>query len=266
MTLMEIIENNISEIKQVINYAEKVLRAAPEGSLRTKHSKAGTMYYRREKGETTGCYLGKKCNKQIRQLEEKLYYTELLKAAKQEEQELIKFQKKLKKLPDYQSVFLNMPRDKRHLISPYEQKPQKNDDDLIRAFNKKFVSEEIKLISQNGEHVRSKSELIIADRLKAAGVSYFYEDPLVLSEENKMECLLWHPDFRVQNIRTGKVYYWEHFGMMDNCEYCKTSQERLEIYAHYGYFPGDNLIITTESSQHGLNTEYVDCLISKYLM
>jgi len=53
--------------------------------------------------------------------------------------------------------------------------------------------------------------------------------------------------------------------MLDNKEYCEDCQIRLETYAKHGYFPGDNLIITTESSSHSLNLEYVDCLIDKYL-
>ncbi len=53
--------------------------------------------------------------------------------------------------------------------------------------------------------------------------------------------------------------------MLDNPEYCKSCQEKIEIYAKYGYFPGENLIITSESSGHGLNLEYVDCLIERFL-
>ena len=83
--------------------------------------------------------------------------------------------------------------------------------------------------------------------------------------EGLRPCLYWHPDFRVQNARTGRLYYWEHFGMLDNPDYCANSQNKLELYAKYGYFPGENLITTSESSGHGLNLDYVDCLIEKYL-
>lgn len=265
MTLNEIIESTIFEVQGVIKAAEKVNLSAPEGMLRTKHDGNEVQYFKRNKGETAGCYLGKKDTEQIRKLEEKLYYKELSDTAKQEEAYLKKIKKTLEKMKDYNSVFLSIPLEKRHLISPYEHEMPVEDEEWIRLFNKKQVSSEIKLISQNGEHVRSKSELIIADRLKTAGIPYFYEDPLILNEKDKINCLYWHPDFRVQNVRTGKQYYWEHFGMLDNPEYCKSCQEKLELYAHYGYFPGDNLIITSESSNHGLNLEYVDCLIERYL-
>lgn len=258
----------INEVEQVILFAKNVLKNAISGSLYVKRQ-GGVRYFRRKKGETSGQYLKQEDKQTIRQLEEKNYYTELLKVAEQEAVSLKKANKILESTPDYKSVFLSIPAEKRHLISPYEKHPEKTDDTIVNIFNKKPVKE-LKLITQNGEHVRSKSELIIADRLRAAGVPYFYEDPLIMADEKNSKealtpCLYWHPDFRVQNTRTGKQYYWEHFGMLDNTEYCDSCQSKLEIYAKYGYFPGENLIITSESSDHGLNLEYVDCLIKKYL-
>ena len=258
----------INEVEHVISFAKKVLQNSISGSLYVKRQ-GGVRYFERDRGETVGKYLGKGDRYTIKQLEEKAYYTQLLKVAEKEAESLEKAKRILDTMPNYKSVFLSIPLEKRHLISPYEYSP-KEKDEVVRFSNKKPVKEEIKLITQNGEHVRSKSELIIADRFMVAGVPYYYEDPLILVDEDKAKgaltpCLYWHPDFRVQNIRTGKQYYWEHFGMLDNPEYCDACQRKLEIYAKYGYFPGENLIITSESSEHGLNLEYVDCLIEKYL-
>jgi len=262
------VETTLKEVRQAISDVERQLSRLPSGALRVRHTKGTTRYYQREKGETDGKYLGKDSKDTIKALEEKAYFSELLKVAKKEEIDLKKLQVIMDNLPDYKTVFLGIPYEKRHLISPYE--PIVNaSDEIIRIFNKKKVDDSIMLITQNGEHVRSKSELIIADRLKAAGVPYFYEDPLIMAEQEHpqeiIECLYWHPDFRVQNTRTGRYYYWEHFGRLDSQDYCENCQGKLEIYAHYGYFPGENLIITTESSRHSLNLEYVDCLIDRYL-
>lgn len=264
------IEELLAEVKHVIAFAKKKIAGSPDGMLHTRDNSGTFRYYKRSSGDTCGQYLGKGREKVIKSLEEKEYYSRLLKTAVDEENTLKKIKNELENMPDYNSVFLNIPVEKRHLISPYEYSPKEPDDGIVRVFNKKSVKEELKLITQNGEHVRSKSELIIADRLKTAGVPYYYEDPLILSDgdsskDGLIPCLYWHPDFRVQNTRTGRLYYWEHFGLLDNPEYCKSCQEKLEIYAHYGYFPGENLIITSESSNHGLNMEYVDCLIERYL-
>ena len=167
-------------------------------------------------------------------------------------------------------MFLSIPEERRHLITPYEYCPEKADDDVVRVFNRKPIRGDLNLVTQSGEHVRSKSELIIAERLGAAGVPYYYEDPLIMEEDGKgdgplKECLYWHPDFRVQNVRTGRQYYWEHFGMMDNPEYCASAQFKIETYAKHQIILGKNLIVTTESSQHSLNVEYVDRLIKEFL-
>lgn len=263
MTLT-IVDEMLAEVRDSIAFAEEKLRNAPEETLRVRRQDGAIRYYSRRKGETDGRYLGRESVETIRLLEEKDYYSDLLAAAKQEEHDLTALKNTLEKMPDYRAVFLSMPREKRHLISPYEHKcEQKNE--WADIFNKKYVSSEINLISQNGEHVRSKSELIIADRLKAAGIEYYYEDPVILSEDSSINCFYWHPDFKVLNKRTGKQYYWEHFGMLDNTDYCKSCQEKIEIYSQYGYYPGDNLIITTESSTHSLNLNYVDRIIAKYL-
>ena len=264
------IEKLLVEIRNVIDYVKEKLTCSPDGFLYTRCINGVVRYYKRTSGTTCGKYLGKDSQETVRALEEKNYYSLLLKTAIEEEHVLLNIQKELESIPDYNSVFLSIPLEKRHLITSYRYIPEEKKDDLMRIYIKKPVSEEIKLITQNGEHVRSKSELIIADRLLAAGVPYYYEDPLILADEKNRQgalvpCQYWYPDFRVQNIRTGKEYYWEHFGMLDNPEYLNSCQGRLEIYAKNGYFPGDNLIITSESSHHGLNLEYVDCIITRFL-
>lgn len=67
------------------------------------------------------------------------------------------------------------------------------------------------------------------------------------------------------NTRTGKEYWWEHFGRMDNPDYFSTCNYKLMVYAMNGIYPGDNLIVTMETSKTQLNSEYVDALIEHYL-
>jgi len=68
------------------------------------------------------------------------------------------------------------------------------------------------------EKVRSKSEVIIADRLFINAIPYEYERGLIVKIPKTAECpeteMVWNPDFRVLNVRTGKEYIWEHFGRM----------------------------------------------------
>ena len=93
--------------------------------------------------------------------------------------------------------------------------------------------------TKRGEYVRSKSELIIADRLFDAGIPYHYE---VACERKKW--IISYPDFLVLNPRTKKEYYWEHFGMMGDPTYLEQTLGKIEKYARYGITLGNNLIAT----------------------
>lgn len=93
--------------------------------------------------------------------------------------------------------------------------------------------------TKRGEYVRSKSELIIADRLFDAGIPYHYE---VACERKNW--IISYPDFLVLNPRTKKEYYWEHFGMMGDPTYLEQALGKIEKYARYGITLGNNLIAT----------------------
>ncbi len=90
----------------------------------------------------------------------------------------------------------------------------------------------------SGEMVRSKSEVIIANILTERGIAFIYE-PELKSSNGEM----YRPDFEIAS--GGKIYYWEHLGMIDNEEYLANWQIKKEWYDKY--FPSQ-LIITEESA------------------
>lgn len=98
--------------------------------------------------------------------------------------------------------------------------------------HKKFAEDAPPLFTDNNEQVRSKSEVIIANALKAAGVPYRYEFPLLMDR---------------------------------NPEYAAHAAEKLELYAENGFFPGKNLIITMETSAKPLSSKLLKSLIKTYL-
>lgn len=93
----------------------------------------------------------------------------------------------------------------------------------IKVRNKSvFLDEKLIYLTENGDLVRSKSEWIIADKLKAAGINYQYEQPIVLDGVVRL------PDFTIRDEDAGTVWYWEHNGMLADDEYRKR-WERKEI-------------------------------------
>ena len=114
----------------------------------------------------------------------------------------------------------------------------------------------------NGEFVKSKSEVIIADRLTFYGVPYVYEASAMLDDWMSIR----YPDFKVLNKRTRKEYYWEHFGRMGESRYAADNQIKIEQYAKNDILVGKNLILSFECNDRPLSTEYVDSIIREILL
>lgn len=265
---MEKIKERLALLKMVKTDIEEKMSSFPAGSLESKSELGIFRYYKYLNKKLI--YLSANQKEEIKFLEKKLYYTKLLDSIENEETFLAKIQDLAKKISGFESVFLNIPEEKRHLIKPYETKILLSDEEISvwkrNCWFRKNSDSENSFYTQNGEKVRSKSEVIIADRLFSFGVPYVYESSLTLQEENTSKTFAMYPDFLVLNRRTGKQYWWEHFGMLDNPEYCEMCQRKIEIFAFNGIFPGENLIITTESSKHNFNTMYADLLIKKFLL
>ena len=125
----------------------------------------------------------------------------------------------------------------------------------------------------NGERVRSKSEIIIADTLLRHGIPYRYEFPLTLhcsADDNDFSSLdgtvTLHPDFLCLNTRTRTEFFWEHFGLMDDPDYSKNAAGKLRLYIENGILPGRNLIITMETQREPLSTRSLEKLIEGFLI
>ena len=123
------------------------------------------------------------------------------------------------------------------------------------------IDDNIEFVTANGVKVRSKSELIIANMLEQKGIPYRYEYPLMLKGAGTVR-----PDFMCLNIRTGKEYVWEHFGMMDNIAYATKNINKIQTYEQNGYLAGKNMIMTFETSTNALNTSSLRCVLEEYLL
>ena len=113
----------------------------------------------------------------------------------------------------------------------------------------------------NGERVRSKSEMIIADRLFVNGIPYKYECPLMVGDNEII-----HPDFTILRIRDRKIIYYEHCGKMDDPGYAEEMVERSVKYSLAGIVQGDSLFYTYESSTKPLDVRVLDNMIKRSFM
>ncbi len=98
--------------------------------------------------------------------------------------------------------------------------------------------------------VRSKSGVIIAEVLDKFNVPYRYEFPYKLTTSTKS---------------TRKSSKGEK-GKMDDAEYVKNVNEKLDVCEANGIFLGDRLIITRETETRPLKIPQVQRLVKKFLL
>lgn len=129
-----------------------------------------------------------------------------------------------------------------------------------------FFEESLINKTSKDEPVRSKSEVIIADRLADNNVEYTYEKPLTFAGVTR------YPDFTIEHELTGDVFYWEHLGMMQNPSYVTRWKVKLEWYRENGIWPRDEgkgergtLIITEDTEQGGISSAEIDHLVKEVL-
>ena len=110
------------------------------------------------------------------------------------------------------------------------------------------------------EFVRSKSEAMIAKVLKQNKIPYRYEAKLKLGNVEM------YPDFTIRHPKTGEIFYWEHFGLLDNEEYVKNMHFKLKTFTKYNIMPGINLITTYENQEKPLTFEMIEMLVKYYFL
>ena len=89
----------------------------------------------------------------------------------------------------------------------------------------RFLEEGLIHRTERGDLVRSKSELVIADKLHARGIDYAYEQPLVLPNGRTR-----YPDFTIADHARGVTFYWEHLGMLDDQGYKARWEDKRAEY------------------------------------
>lgn len=247
--------------QQVMQSAiEKLKKIQEPGRLRIGHTKGYTQYYQCADGfGDRGKYLRKKDKKLISTLADKDYYKKIIQTAQSQKDWI---EETLRKIPkeDLHEIYEGNS-ERRKLISPYFL----TDEEYIRKWEnveytgKGFEEGSAEIYTEKGERVRSKSEKIIADKLYKMHLPYRYEYPLKLKGFGTI-----YPDFTILNVRTRKEIILEHFGMMDNPQYCSSALDKLSEYTMNGYFLGENLIISYETSVKPIDTKNLQKIIERY--
>ncbi len=247
------LEARSQQLDRLIKETNRKLKNLPEGKLIC----SGNKCYLSDGHQKI--YIKKKDEKLAQQLANKKYLSALLEDLEKEKSATDMYlrhcpkTKKADQLFAASDIFQN-------LLSPYFSPLSKELDNWMKSpytTNTKHPEYLTVKVGPN-EFVRSKSEAMIAKLLKQHQIPYRYESQIVLDD---MEI---YPDFTIRHPKTGELYIWEHFGLLDNPQYLKNMHGKMQTYTANNFLPGINLITTFETLEKPLTFEMIEMQIQYY--
>jgi len=247
------VQNQIDEI-------EKKLKQLPEGKLLFSRSNNNVKWYVSDGHKKV--YLSKK----KRHIAEQLAMKKYLQIRKED------FFRRKQMLENYFQYYIEdsyvteeqlfQDENYRELLEPYLA-PQ--DEESTAWMNESYEKNEkyadgLVHKTSSGIYVRSKSESMIELFLHTNQIPFRYECALHLGD------LTLYPDFTIKHPKTKKIYYWEHFGIMDDPEYIRSTCWKLEQYANHGIIPSIQLITTYETKEYPLSYHEIARLGAEYFL
>lgn len=248
-------------LNNIIRKVEEELRTAPPGHLRLSNNRKKCRYYHCV-DDQDGQYILEKNIDLARALAQKSYNLSVLKKAKQRSNQINKIAKDYAN-NEIEELYNALHKDRKKLVHPvsltWEQALAQWEEEEYTG--KAFAEDTAVIITEKGERVRSKSEKILADYFYHIGIPYKYEKPLHLKGYGTV-----YPDFTFLSPKTRKEIYWEHDGRMDDPVYARNAVKKINTYIRNGIYPGENLIITYETTHDVLDMRVVEKMVKEYLI
>ncbi len=249
-----------NEDRLLIGRLSQLIRERPEGRIEVAIEKGKYRHYLVNAGRRL--YLGVKDSALAKGLMEKRYYQKLLQRTLFELKAIEDFLKRFD--PNAKArVFEDLHEERRKNVEPLVLP----DELFIEQWRKQFESlpgNPIPIVHEyltsRGDVVRSKSEKILTETFLQYDIPFEYEAPVGLADGPV------YPDFTLLNKRTRKTYYLAPLGLMDSPEDADNAVRKLNRYERNGILPGDQLIISMETSQTGLSISYVESQIRSFLL
>ena len=265
-TLTAQMQKRLVQLETTMDKLKESQKNMPAGHLRIaqKGSKRPWFYHYTSPEYPTGKYIRKKDTDFAKALAQKDYNSSLLIQLQKEIAVLQEYLKQSKNGRAILKLYENLCPARQALITP----ATLTDEQYIAQWKSvtwqgcTFTQDTQIYDTVNGEQVRSKSEVIIADALRRHGIPYRYEYPLKLKSGSTN--VTFYPDFTCLNVHTRQEFIWEHFGLMDDPDYAKKTAAKIRLYGENIIFPGRNLILTMETREEPLSTRVIEKLIEEF--
>ena len=202
MDIVTELNRELKEIDKAIQYLERRRKDKLDdyGSICVKPVRGKNQYYYRMPGETRASYVPIDEVYKLHKIAQADYESRTEKNLIDRRKTIERFLKNYDK-NGINSIYERMCSGRKALIDPLV----KTDDMFIQEWMKKFpggmntYTEGAIYVTENGENVRSKSELIIGNMLYKNNIPYQYEPRVELKNRK-----VFYPDFVVLNVRKRK--------------------------------------------------------------
>lgn len=253
------ISNQIKALNKQISFCERKIKSLPDGALFCTRNGKYTKWYM--KNGSHPIYIPKAKQNLAKQLAYKKFI----------EMHLRELRIIYKKLSEAQQLLLAKPQAEEllEISSPYSELLQsymplqnENVQKWLQETYQTNPHHPENLIHQTfaGHKVRSKSEVMIANLLFENQIPYRYESAVVLDTKT------YYPDFTICHPKTGQIFYWEHFGKMDEAQYRSNVYRKLEQYARHDIIPTVNLLTTYETEKYPSDSMKFKRIIEEYFL
>lgn len=259
----------VLRLENVLKRIDAFSSNAPEGCLKWQNKLGKTYYYHQFMNDDkwTRKYIKKDEVSLARALAQKHYYGVIRPILEKNLNELKRF---LRKCPsgELEEVYDNLSVERKNLVVPV----QVSVEERVRQWQAEIYEknmmypENLRYETEQGDVVRSKSEVIIANILyqNRKDILYKYERPLEVMENGRMKTI--YPDFTILNSHTGKVFYWEHAGRMDDSHYANEFVRKMNTYIANDLLPGRDVVVTYESQGNALDIKVVKQLVQQVIL
>ena len=263
--MQEIIKTMAARKQYLIGICEQkreALSKAPENRIRIDCSGKNTRYCEVDCHNHVLQYLTEEQVDLAKTLAQKSYDQKVLRSVRQE---LAAIERMMRGYPAVtaEEIYDQLRSERQALITPVIETKE----EMIRRWRAQEFKTNPKpvgdtgLETDRGEIVRTRAEYIIANDVNQSGAEYHYEQALYLKGWGTV-----YPDFTILNVRTRKVYFWEHLGKTNDPAYVQKNIRKVEAYVKNGYYPGEKLILSSETVDPETGEIRIDVKLIKQLV
>lgn len=263
---IELAKEEMPQLEYAIKKIDSFLNKAPEGCLKRQNKNGKTYYYHQfmQENKWKRRYIKKSDLSLAKMLAQKHYYIAIKPILEKTINELKRLAKKCS-TNELEEIYDNLSVERKSLVTPIQMSVQEKLTEWQSEICEKntMYPENLRYETEQGDVVRSKSEVIIANILyqNREHILYKYERSLEIVENGRKKTI--YPDFTIINKYTGKITYWEHAGRMDDPYYANDFVKKINAYVRNDLLPGRDVVITYETQNIPLDIKVVKQLVEE---